>query len=237
MTPQYRTANPPIFNIPGIILGALALIVGIHLIREYVLSPSTDFKVLIDFSLIPGCYNVPVPDCGERLPGANFWTPVTYALLHASWGHVAANALWLLAFGTPVARRLGVARFIAFSLAGALGASALFYIMQPTLLQPMIGASGVVSALMGGACRFALTLPGQLGSAVHSYAPRLTVQESLTNRTVLMFILIFFGTNLAIGSAGFAGGNTIAWEAHLGGFAVGFLLFGYFDPVRTQRFR
>ncbi len=227
-----QPANPPAFNIPGAVMATLLVLVGIHAFRTLVLSPDTDFMVLVDFSLIPACYNVPFPECLARPAGADLWTPVTHAFLHGSWGHLGANALWLVAFGTPVARRLGARRYVLFCLAGALGGAGLFYAMNPTLLQPMIGASGVVSALMGGACRFALGGRGPLTSGALALAPRMTLMESLTNRTVLVFILIFFGSNLAIGSIGIAGaGETIAWEAHLGGFAIGFLTFGFFDPV------
>jgi len=50
---------------------------------------------------------------------------------------------------------------------------------------------------------------------------------------VLIFIAVFFGTNLLIGSGvgGEMGGGAVAWEAHLGGFAFGFLLFRLFDPL------
>ena len=41
------------------------------------------------------------------LPGSEYWTLVTYMLLHGDWMHLTFNALWLLVFGTPVARYLG----------------------------------------------------------------------------------------------------------------------------------
>ncbi len=40
-----------------------------------------------------------------------WWTPLTYVFLHANWAHVGFNALWLVAFGAPVARRFGPQRF------------------------------------------------------------------------------------------------------------------------------
>ncbi len=47
---------------------------------------------------------------GGILPGgfgAQIWTFFTYALIHADLMHLGFNALWLLAFGSPVARRFG----------------------------------------------------------------------------------------------------------------------------------
>ena len=46
---------------------------------------------------------------------------------------------------------------------------------------------------------------------------------------------MWFGLNLlfGLGSLSIAGANqAVAWEAHLGGFLAGLLLFSAFDPVR-----
>ncbi len=54
---------------------------------------------------------------GGVLPGgfgADVWTFVTYSLLHGSWMHLGVNGVWLLAFGSAVARRFGVLRFLSF---------------------------------------------------------------------------------------------------------------------------
>ena len=37
---------------------------------------------------------------------ARWWTFLTYAFLHGGWAHVGFNCVWLVAFGSPVARRL-----------------------------------------------------------------------------------------------------------------------------------
>ena len=50
---------------------------------------------------------------------------------------------------------------------------------------------GVVSALMGGAARFAL---GSMGRGDVAYAPLLSISRSLSDRTVLFFIIVFFAT-------------------------------------------
>ena len=45
--------------------------------------------------------------------GAKLWTLLTYAFIHGSWSHVGLNSIWIIAFGPPVARRLGAWRFLA----------------------------------------------------------------------------------------------------------------------------
>ena len=39
--------------------------------------------------------------------GAKVWTFVTYSLLHANLSHIGFNILWLLPFGSALARRFG----------------------------------------------------------------------------------------------------------------------------------
>ncbi|NDV88081.1 rhomboid family intramembrane serine protease [Aurantimonas aggregata] len=233
-----RQRPPPAFNVPGIVLGLICVYIAVHAIRMFLLSPLDDSFVLVDFAFIPGCYQAVAEFCAYQRPGAGLWTPLTYSFLHGDWMHLGVNSVWLLAFGTPVARRLGAVRFLLFSGCGAVAGAAVFYLLNPEIVAPVIGASGVVSALMGGACRFAFGgAGGTMSPAIQAYLPVVSIREALSNRTVLIFVAVFFGTNLLIGSAagGFLGGGTVAWEAHLGGFAFGFLLFSVFDRRARPR--
>lgn len=233
-----RMAHPPAFNVPGIILVLIAIFAIIHAIRVFVLGPVAASDLLLNFAFIPGCYGGSDEICGFRSVGADFWSPFSYAFLHGDWTHLGVNAVWLLAFGTPVARRLGTSRFLAFSGAGAIAGVAAFSLLNPTLVAPVIGASGIVSALMGGACRFAFGGRGRTRfNPARADLPVVSITDALANRTVLVFIGVFFATNLLIGSGvgGALGGGAIAWEAHLGGFAFGFLAFRLFDPLSRVR--
>ena len=64
--------------------------------------------------------------------------------------------------------------------------------------------------------------------------PLIGLAETLTNRRILtvvaVWIVINFVTAMAVPESVAAGG--IAWEVHLGGFVVGLLTFGAFDPPR-----
>jgi membrane associated rhomboid family serine protease len=164
------------------------------------------------------------------------WTLVTYAFLHASWEHVIFNCLWLLAFGAPVIRRFGTARFLSFFAATA-AAAALFHMLFNTLdVSVLVGASGAVSGLTAAAIRFAIGPMGTADGPLNRPAAPLVV--ALRDKRVLMFIGVWFAINL-IGGLGvpFGGGGEslrIAWEAHIGGFLAGLLLFRLFDPVRDN---
>ncbi|MCB8840144.1 rhomboid family intramembrane serine protease [Aurantimonas sp. VKM B-3413] len=230
--------HPPIFNIPGIIAVLIVAFAAVHILRTMVLGDIAEARFLIDFSFIPGCYAGLDDVCRFRDAGAGVWSPLTYAFLHGGWMHFGVNSLWLVAFGAPVARRLGTGRFLVYSALGAIAGAAVFYLVNPALIVPVIGASGVVSALMGGACRFAFTGQDPSGRLpAEEHRPRASIAEALSNRTVLIFIIVFFATNLLIGSGvgGALGGGEVAWEAHLGGFLFGFLALPAFDPVPATR--
>lgn len=223
---------PPVFNVPGAIVATIVLLALVHALRVFGLGIAADDRFVLDFAFIPGCYETDCAAAYGRDAGAGVWTPLTHALLHGDWTHLGLNVVWLLAFGTPVARRIGTLRYAVFSVAGALAGAGLFFLVNPMLLEPVLGASGVVSALMGGACRFAFGAPSRAAAAPSRGSVRLTIVEALADRTVLVFILAFFATNLATATsfgAFISGGGAIAWEAHFGGFAFGFLCFGLFD--------
>jgi membrane associated rhomboid family serine protease len=59
----------------------------------------------------------------------------------------------------------------------------------------------------------------------------------LTDRRVLLFLAVWFGTNYLFAVLARPLGITdasIAWEAHIGGFLVGLLLFPWLDPLPTR---
>ncbi len=167
------------------------------------------------------------------------WTVLSYALLHGGWTHLGLNSIWLVAFGTPVARRLGPLRFAIFMTAGALIGAVTHYGVEPTSLQPLIGASAAVSACMGAALRFMFRPPAREpdGTAAGSSgpsasAPRLPLIAVFGDRRALAFIGVWFLTNIVTGAAAVPFGLSdapIAWQAHIGGFLMGLLAFPLFD--------
>ncbi|SMC52689.1 Membrane associated serine protease, rhomboid family [Fulvimarina manganoxydans] len=230
--PPLRRPSPPAFNVPSVVLVFIAALVAVHLFRVMVAGPTIEGWMILNLSFIPGCYSDLAEICTVRAPGADLWTPASYTLLHGDAMHIGLNSLWLLVFGTPVARRLGAQRFLVFSIAGSVAGAALFFVINPTLLQPVIGASGAVSAMMGGASRFALSR-GDRFSMMRAYRhqPLTPIASALSDRTVLVFVIVFFATNLlfSAGMGGAFGEGSVAWEAHLGGFVFGFLGLGLFE--------
>ncbi len=169
------------------------------------------------------------------------WTILTYAFLHADWLHYGLNSIWLLAFGAPVARRFGAMRFLALFFVTALTGIAIHYLLHRFDPTPVIGASASVSGAMGAALRFVFQPGAPLGRALAmgrdeylAYRlPALPLSQSLRDRRVLTFIIFWFAMNFIFGIAaqplGLSDGS-VAWEAHVGGFLGGLLLFSWFDP-------
>ena len=104
---------------------------------------------------------------------------------------------------------------------------------------PMIGASASVSGAMAAAIRFAFVqgsfLSFSRGDAVAAaQVPALSLMHALRNTRVLGFLGVWFGVNIVFGVGSIAigaDGASVAWQAHIGGFFAGLLLFALFDPV------
>ena len=156
----------PIFNIPPVIIAVLAVLALVHVVRTYVLSEQQDVEFLLTFAFIPVRYDTSVM-LGDALPGggADIWTFVTYAFIHADWTHLGVNAIWLLPFGSAVARRFGTIRFLAFFAVTAAAGAALHLATHAGEQFPMIGASAAISGTMAAAMRFSFQRGGPLGIA------------------------------------------------------------------------
>ena len=55
-----------------------------------------------------------------------------------------------------------------------------------------------------------------------------------TNGSAVVFIVIWLGLDMLSASSGLLSDARIAWEAHLGGFLTGLLVFGWLDPARKR---
>lgn len=230
----------PLFNIPSVIVTLLAVLALIHGVRTMLLSDDQHIWVLLNFAFIPARYDASVV-LGGVLPGgfgADVWTFVTYSLLHGSWMHLGVNGVWLLAFGSAVARRFGLLRFLSFFAVTAAAGAAMHLLTNAGSQAPMIGASAAISGAMAAAMRFAFQRGGPLGSLrgdddAAFRVPAIPLSGVLSDARVLVFLAVWFGINIlfGLGSQSITGGDeVVAWQAHIGGFLAGLLLFSWFDP-------
>jgi membrane associated rhomboid family serine protease len=106
----------------------------------------------------------------------------------------------------------------------------------------MIGASAAISGAMAAAMRFVFQRGGPLGAFrdgdgedSNYRVPATPLFATLRDPRFLMFVGVWLGLNALFGlgtiSIGSEEGQQIAWQAHIGGFVAGLLLFNAFDPV------
>jgi membrane associated rhomboid family serine protease len=220
----------PVFNLPAIIVLLIGVCVAVYLVQAYVLSDRQYLALLLRGAFIPIRYS------GQfALEVYAFTTPFTYAFMHGSLAHLAINMIWLAAFGTPLANRLGNGRFLLFWAVTGLAAVGLHYILHPLDEAPLIGASGAISGMMGAAARFGFRVNRARGRPTFD-GPLLPFAEVLRSRAAMTFLAVWMIINIVTGLVGMTQGvDQIAWEAHIGGFLAGFLGVGYFlGPDKPQ---
>ncbi|HLW92104.1 MAG TPA: rhomboid family intramembrane serine protease [Roseiarcus sp.] len=199
---------------------------------------------LVDLARAQGACSLS-PANFARVSIGDLATMVTYAFLHLNWAHVGLNSLWIVAFGPPVARRFGAARFLVFFLAAAVAGALAHWVFNPLDFAPLAGASASDSGLMGAAARFIFEPEGPLGGGGFSRSsPRAShaiaappLRKLLRDRRVVIFLGVWLVGNFVFGAGAETLGlsdQPVAWLAHVGGFALGFFAFPLFDP-RTAR--
>ncbi len=147
-----------------------------------------------------------------------FVTLVSSMFLHAGWGHLLGNMLYLWVFGDNVEDRLGRGAFVVFYVAAGLAAAGAQIIASPDSLVPMIGASGAVSGVLGA---YLVLFPKKRVRVLMFYV----VWE------VPAFVVLGFWAAMqlvsgyaSVGSVEGAGGGGVAYLAHVGGLAAGVLV-------------
>mgnify|MGYP001551697982 FL=1 len=105
-------AREPILNVPRAVTLAAGAMIAMQLVMS-VLPFDTGITVFLTLAMIPARYS----GAASELPGGYLSAVtsfVTYMVVHGGWLHLAVNVLWMLAFGTAVARRMSMASFFSF---------------------------------------------------------------------------------------------------------------------------
>ena len=156
-------------------------------------------------------------------PVSEAFTLFTSMFMHGGWAHLIGNMWFLWIFGDNVEDAMGSWRFLAFYLLGGIAATFAQLAVDPMSVVPMVGASGAVSAVMGGY----LTLYPRAPITVLNPVPPLWFIFGLVLELPAWFIVLeWLVANLLGGfealAANASGG--IAFFAHVGGFFAGLIL-------------
>lgn len=223
---------PPVVNAPFIVLGTVAVLLTAHVALGLLPARTTQ---ALEWAGAVSPRRFLEGLSGRRSLAATYLPLATHMLLHGGFMHLFLNSVWLVAFGTPVARRLGardrgrspgaaqsafVSLFVLSGIAGAL----CYVALHPHSTTILIGASGGVSGLLGGFVRFGVERRQDIGGDRRPLA-------ALLARPVLAWtaaiILLNVGFGLFAPALGFGSAN-VAWEAHVGGYLFGLLAFPFF---------
>jgi len=232
--------HEPIFNVPPVVIATIAVLGAVHALRLLALTDVQDDRFLLTFAFIPARYQAHF--AADSFPGglgADVWTFFTYAFIHANLMHIGLNLAWLLPFGTAVARRFGAWRYVLFMLVTSAAGALAYMVGDPDPMAPMIGASAAISGAMAAAMRFAFQPGGPLFGDGQVYrVPARPLLATLTDFRFLLFLAVWLGLNALFGfgtmSIGGDDGEAVAWQAHIGGFFAGLVLFNIFDPVAPR---
>ncbi len=202
--PQPR--REPMFNAPWTIVALPALLIALYAGQSMFLGDAQVGRWALTWA---------------ALKVGRWETLLTCMFLHASWAHVLMNSVAIVAFGPPAARLMGTngrgaAVFYAFYLTCGALAGLGFLAVAPAGADAVVGASGAVSGLLGGASRL-IEGRGRIGPI---FGP-----------TVLGMAAAWAIANVILGVTGLtpgAAGVPVAWQAHLAGYLAGVLLIGPF---------
>jgi len=170
----------------------------------------------------------PQPDYG--LAG-NLVTMLLAMFLHGGWFHIIGNMWFLYVFGDNVEDTLGHGRYLLFYLGGGVAATVAHAVTAPSSPVPTVGASGAIAAVLGA---YLVWFPHSRVHTLVFLGFFLTMAEIPAIVFLgFWFLLQFFQGTLSLAASPAAGG--VAWFAHVGGFAFGFLLARWLQ--RTGRVR
>ncbi len=150
----------------------------------------------------------------EDLTAVPVWlTPLSAALLHAGIFHLGMNMLMLGYTGRETEKAVGPWGIVILYLVGAYAAAGAQWLAGPTSPQPMIGASGAASAIVGA---YALLFGRSRAKAIGPIPAQVVHVVWLAAAWVII--------NLMTAFAFYSAGVGIAAAAHIGGFAAGLVL-------------
>ncbi len=163
----------------------------------------------------------------DGLAAVPLWlTPLSCTLIHANWLHLGFNLLMLVFCGRQVEHVLDKGATLLLYVAGAYGATLVQWAIDPGSTNPMVGASGAISAVMA---TYALLYSQQSVRRIGPLSSNLVRLLWLAGAWIAIQLMI--GVAMA---GGISGIGEIAIAAHIGGFLVGLLMT---RPLLRWRFR
>jgi membrane associated rhomboid family serine protease len=152
----------------------------------------------------------------------------TSMFIHASWGHIAGNMLFLWVFGDNVEDILGHGKYIVFYLLCGTAAALTQVYFNADSAVPMVGASGAIAGVMGA---YLVKFPRSQVVMLFFLLFIFTFDLPAWFMLIYWFALqVFGGVGSIAATQGQQGG--VAFFAHVGGFVTGIVLI---HAMRTKK--
>jgi len=134
--------------------------------------------------------------------------------------------LWI--FGDNVEDRIGHGRFLLLYFVSGACAALLQVAINPYDATPIVGASGAIAGVLGA---YLVMFPH---ASVLTIVP-VFIFLTFVNIPASIFLILWFAMQFLYGMGSFmAGAGSIAWWAHVGGFAAGVVL-AFLIPKKRRR--
>ncbi|MBI3681444.1 MAG: rhomboid family intramembrane serine protease [Acidobacteria bacterium] len=159
---------------------------------------------------------------------------LTSMFLHGGWMHLIGNMWFLWIYGDNIEDILGRGKFLFFYLSCGVAAGLVHVIFNAGSRVPTVGASGAIAGVMGA---YMVKFPR---SRILTLVPLIVFFTTIEVPAVFIlaywFLLQVFSGFGEIGRSHVSQGG-VAWFAHVGGFATGYLLIRLFRTRERWRHR
>lgn len=154
---------------------------------------------------------------------------VSSQFLHAGIVHIASNMWFLKIFGDNVEEEFGSTFYLfVYLLSGIVGGLSQYFISTSSDI-PMLGASGAVAGVLGA---YLVFFPRHQIETIIPFGFYVsTVKISASIMLIYWFITQFFS---GVGSVAIAQTGGVAFWAHIGGFATGFIIARIFKSRNNE---
>ena len=159
----------------------------------------------------------------------NLLTVFSSMFLHGGIGHLVGNMWFLYIFGDNVESILGHVKYFLFYLMCGIAAAFGQYIINPSSLIPMIGASGAIAGILGA---YMISFPK---AKVHVFVMLFVFFTTLiVPAKIVLGIWFLIQLNGGISEFGVLSKGGIAWFAHIGGFLAGVIFVKAFQTFELK---
>lgn len=212
----YKDNNPRVLY-PFITFGIIFLNLIFFLGQFYISSNDSQLgiKIISTFGFIPHDFNL--------------LTVFSSMFLHGGIGHLVGNMWFLYIFGDNVESILGHVKYFLFYLMCGIAAAFGQYIINPSSLIPMIGASGAIAGILGA---YMISFPK---AKVHVFVMLFVFFTTLiVPAKIVLGIWFLIQLNGGISEFGVLSKGGIAWFAHIGGFLAGVIFVKTFQTFELK---